>query len=42
MKSFKEYLTEKKKPHGTAWVILHTKDKIILGKRASSANNPNQ
>jgi 8-oxo-dGTP pyrophosphatase MutT (NUDIX family) len=26
----------------TAWVILHTSNKIILGKRAPTTNNPNQ
>lgn len=45
MKSFKEYLEEKKDPNrtnDTAWVILHTANKIILGKRAPGTNNPNQ
>lgn len=40
MKTFKDYLNEKKLS-GTAWVILHTEKKIILGKRAPSVNNPN-
>ena len=31
-----------KKTSATAWVILYTKDKVILGKRAPSVNNPNQ
>lgn len=26
----------------TAWVILHTADKIMLGKRSPTINNPNQ
>lgn len=26
----------------TAWVILYTSNKVILGKRAPSTNNPNQ
>ena len=45
MKSFREYLTEKKDPNRTnvtAWVILHTDKKIILGKRSATSNNPNQ
>ena len=38
-------LIEKKNPQktsATAWVILYTADKVILGKRAPSTNNPNQ
>jgi len=42
MKSFKEYIVEAKKTSATAWVILHTGKKIILGKRAPGTNNPNQ
>jgi 8-oxo-dGTP pyrophosphatase MutT (NUDIX family) len=30
-----------KKSKKTAWVILFTKDKIILGKRSPTSNNPN-
>lgn len=30
------------KKNGTAWVILYTPDKLILGKRAPGVNNPNQ
>lgn len=30
------------KTSATAWVILFTANKIILGKRSPSANNPNQ
>lgn len=44
MKSFKEYISEAKDPNrtnSTAWIILHTKNKIILGKRAPGTNNPN-
>lgn len=45
MISFKEYLDEAKDPNRTsvtAWVVLHTADKLILGKRSASSNNPNQ
>ena len=38
---FKEFLTEKKSGQ-TAWVILYTPDKLLLGKRAPGVNNPNQ
>jgi 8-oxo-dGTP pyrophosphatase MutT (NUDIX family) len=31
-----------KRTAATAWVILYTKDKVILGKRAPSTKNPNQ
>jgi len=30
------------KTKSTAWVILYTEDKVILGKRSPSTNNPNQ
>lgn len=43
--SFREFLLEKKDPNkssATAWAILHTGNKIILGKRAPETNNPNQ
>lgn len=30
------------KTNNTAWVILYTNNKVILGKRAPSTNNPNQ
>lgn len=33
-------LTEKKASDGTAWVILYTPKKLILGKRAPGTNNP--
>lgn len=46
MKTFKQFLQEAKKDtnrtSATAWVILHTENKIILGKRAPSVRNPNQ
>lgn len=38
-------LFEKKNPNktsSTVWVILHTSNEIILGKRSPSTNNPNQ
>lgn len=35
-------LFEKKESAGTAWVIVHTADRLILGKRAPGVNNPNQ
>ena len=38
-------LFEKKndlRTNATAWVILYTSDKVILGKRSPSTNNPNQ
>lgn len=31
-----------KRTKKTAWVILYTKDKVLLGKRAPSTRNPNQ
>lgn len=31
-----------KKTKKTAWVILHTPDRLILGKRSPTSNNPNQ
>jgi 8-oxo-dGTP pyrophosphatase MutT (NUDIX family) len=31
-----------KRTAATVWVILYTKDKVILGKRAPSTKNPNQ
>lgn len=40
MKSFKEFIVEKRLAD-TAWVILHTKDKMLLGKRSPTVNNPN-
>lgn len=45
MKSFKEFIQEAKKndlrTDNTAWVILHTPSKLLLGKRAPGTNNPN-
>ena len=38
---FETKLLEKKSGK-TAWVILYTPDKLILGKRAPGVNNPNQ
>ena len=38
---FRDFLAEKKTGN-TAWVILYTPDKLILGKRAPGVNNPNQ
>jgi len=41
----KDFVIEKKndlRTSATAWVILYTADKVILGKRAPSTNNPNQ
>jgi len=32
----------KKEPKSTVWVILFTPEKLILGKRSPSSNNPNQ
>jgi 8-oxo-dGTP pyrophosphatase MutT (NUDIX family) len=40
-KTFKQFILEKKNIK-SVWVILYTKDKIILGKRSPSVNNPNQ
>lgn len=34
-------LFEKKNSSGTAWVVVHTTDKLILGKRSAAVNNPN-
>jgi 8-oxo-dGTP pyrophosphatase MutT (NUDIX family) len=46
MKLYELYsLSEKADPNrtkNTAWVILHNGNKIILGKRSPSSNNPNQ
>jgi 8-oxo-dGTP pyrophosphatase MutT (NUDIX family) len=45
MKTFKEFFTEKKsdlRTEATAWVILYTSDKVMLGKRAPTTKNPNQ
>lgn len=41
----KDIIEEKKndlRTSATAWVILYTADKVILGKRAPSTKNPNQ
>lgn len=38
--TFKQFIFEKKGP--SVWVILYTKDKVILGKRSPAVNNPNQ
>lgn len=35
-------LFEKYEATSTVWVILYTKDKLILGKRSPHINNPNQ
>lgn len=45
MKTFKQFVGEKKndiRTSATAWVILYTQDKVILGKRSPSTKNPNQ
>lgn len=38
----KLYELKSKRTKSTAWVILYTANKVILGKRAPSTNNPNQ
>lgn len=37
-----EITTNEKKNRPSAWVIVYTQDKLILGKRSPDANNPNQ